>query len=175
MPPVIGNPLWLRKSAAPSGLYLYANGVIETAVSGGLEAVKINGSTGSWTITNENNILTFYDRYTSGTTATTVLFRTVNKIDLGSYTKLTLVVESLTTATQRPTVLGLFAADPTGETNTWNTKSAALESIPVTSTQETIEIDISTIPRSSTYYIGCGLYSRSGNPATLNISAFYLT
>ena len=91
--PVIGNPIWLRRAAAPSGLYLYANGVIETAVSGGLVAVKINGSTGTWTITNANNILTFYDQFTSGTTATTVLFRTVNKIDLGSFTKLTLVVD----------------------------------------------------------------------------------
>ena len=173
--PILGNTIWLQRASAPSGLYLYANGVIETAVSGGLEAVKINGSTGTWTITNENNILTFYDRFTSGVTATTVLFRTVNKIDLESYNTLTLVVESLTTATQRPTVVGLFAADPSGETNTWSSQAAALESIPVTSTQETITIDISTIPRSSTYYIGCGLYGRSSSPATLNISAFYLT
>ena len=157
------------------GLYLYANGVIETAVSGGFEAVKINGSTGTWTITNANNILTFFDRFTSGATATTVLFRTVNKIALGTYTTLTLVVESLTTATQRPTVLGLFAADPSGETNTWNNQAAALAEIPVSSSQETITINIASLSRSNTYYIGCGLYSRSGSPATLDISAFYLT
>ena len=171
---VWGDPVWLY-GGAPSGLYLYADGVIETAVSGGFTYVKTRGTNGNFSITNSNNILSFYDQYTGGGTATTVLYRTANKIDLGSYTTLTLVVESLTTATQRPTVVGLFTADPSGETNTWASQAAALESISVTSTQTTVTLDISSISRSDTYYIGCGLYGRSGSPATLNISAFYLT
>ena len=173
-----GNPLWIMRGKPSGGFYLYYRGFMETAVSGGLHAAKIRGSTGSYDFVNANGVLTASVSYTSGSAGLSILYWTANKVDISNYNTLRLYLDSVvwasgsTSQAVKPR-FGILSATPdlVDLRDSW-----FVDHVKMTSGGDR-EYALDIAKYSGEYYIGFGLFAGSAQPKRANavISSIWLS
>lgn len=172
-----GNPLWIVKGGSSGAFYLYNRGRIEQTVSGGLHTTKVRGSTGSYDLVNANGVLTASVSYTSGNAGLSILYWTVNKVDISDYNALHIYVNSTvwasgsTSQAVKPR-FGILSAmpDTVDLRDGWYTAHVKLTS------GGDKEYVLNLGSYSGEYYIGLGLFAGSASPkrAEAVISSIWL-
>lgn len=152
---ILGNPLMLGGGSGKR-LYLYHEGEIHNVIS-----QKKSGSTGSFSLTNTNNVLEAKVVYSSGQYAINCYFGTPDKIDITDYNRLVINIKSATHQSQtggatRIGLLNNFATSGLNEINRWSWGPLIVMNYGITTPTE-LTLDISSA--TGMYYVGIGIFS----------------
>lgn len=140
-------------------LYLFNNGIMETTVSGGMQATKISGNNGTYSLETVDTNLVAKAQYTSGGNGLSIWYGTVNTIDLSNYSTLKIKISSAIYPVFQNWYgkIGVNTTMPTGSIQNWS--FLASTQFDAVNTETTFTVDISAI--NQLCYVGLGGFSGS--------------
>lgn len=145
---------------------LYRTGVLDSRVIG----QKVFGGNGTVSLTNENNVLTAYNHYSSGNAAVTAYFGTDSAVDITSFDAIHLIVNNVILGRSAPKI-GLLSSIPATDFGSWSW--VASTELSAVSTETEYMVDISGL--SGLYYVAIGtLAGLSGTTSEQKITAWYV-